>query len=56
MYARAGEPKKLVVLKGYGHYHVYVGEALRQVMDASISWCQLHLPAKQTQTASIRKA
>ena len=56
MYARAGEPKKLVVLKGYGHYHVYVGEALRQVMDASISWCQLHLPAKQTQAARTRKA
>ena len=23
MYARAGEPKKLVVLKGFGHYEVY---------------------------------
>jgi dienelactone hydrolase len=56
MYARAGEPKKLVVLKGYGHYHVYVGEALRQVMDSSISWCQLYLPAKQTQAARTRRA
>jgi hypothetical protein len=27
LYARAGEPKKLVVLKGYGHYEVYEGEA-----------------------------
>jgi uncharacterized protein len=25
MYARAGEPKKLVVLKGFGHYEVYGG-------------------------------
>ena len=55
MYARAGEPKKLVVLKGYGHYHVYVGEALRQIMDTSISWCRLYLPAKQIQAASTRK-
>jgi hypothetical protein len=44
------------VLKGYGHYHVYVGEALRQVMDASISWCQLHLPVKQTRAALTRNA
>ena len=33
LYARAGEPKKLVVLKGFGHYEVYAGEALRQVME-----------------------
>jgi uncharacterized protein len=49
MYARAGEPKKLVVLTGCGHYHVYFGDALQQVMDASISWCRLYLPAKPTQ-------
>jgi fermentation-respiration switch protein FrsA (DUF1100 family) len=33
MFARAGEPKKLVILKGFGHYEVYGGEAFRQVMD-----------------------
>src|SRR5262249_51203630 len=33
MYARAGEPKKLVVLKGFGHYEVYGGDAFRQVME-----------------------
>ena len=26
---RAGEPKKLVVLKGFGHYEVYGGDAFR---------------------------
>jgi pimeloyl-ACP methyl ester carboxylesterase len=46
MYARAGEPKKLVVLKGFGHYHVYSGESLRQVMDASLDWCKQFVPAK----------
>src|SRR6185437_3781703 len=29
LYAKAGEPKKLVVLKGWGHYEVYAGEAFR---------------------------
>ena len=45
LYARAGEPKKLVVLKGFGHYEVYAGEALRQVMEATLSWYREHLPA-----------
>jgi uncharacterized protein len=45
MYARAGEPKKLVMLKGYGHYEVYEGEAFRQVMDAATAWYQQHIPS-----------
>jgi hypothetical protein len=45
LYARAGEPKKLVVLKGVGDYEVYAGEALRQVMDATLAWYREHLPA-----------
>ena len=44
LYAHAGEPKKLVVLKGFGHYEVYAGEALRQVMDATLAWYREHLP------------
>lgn len=43
MYVRAGEPKKLVVLTGIGHYQFYSGEALRQVMDATLSWYRDHL-------------
>ena len=46
LYARAGEPKKLVVLKGFGHYEVYEGEAFRQVMDATIDWYREHIPAR----------
>ena len=45
LYAKAGEPKKLVVLKGWGHYEVYAGEALRQVMDPTLAWYRLYLPA-----------
>ncbi len=47
LYARAGEPKKLVVLKGWGHYEVYTGEAFRQVMEPTLAWYQEHLPARQ---------
>ena len=46
LYAGAGEPKKLVMLKGFGHYEVYAGEALRQVMDTTLAWFGEHLPAK----------
>jgi len=45
LYARAGEPKKLVVLQGYGHYEVYAEPAFRQVMQATLAWYQEHLPA-----------
>jgi dipeptidyl aminopeptidase/acylaminoacyl peptidase len=46
LYARAGEPKKLVVLKGFGHYEVYGGEAFRQVMGETVAWYRTHLPAR----------
>ena len=44
--ARAGEPKKLVVLKGFGHYEVYGGDAFRQVMEETLAWYGTHLPAR----------
>jgi uncharacterized protein len=47
LYARAGEPKKLVMLKGFGHYEVYEGEAFRQVMKAATDWYHQYLPARQ---------
>jgi alpha-beta hydrolase superfamily lysophospholipase len=46
MYARAGEPKKLVVLKGFGHYEIYGGDAFRQVMEETLAWYGTHLPAR----------
>jgi len=46
LYARAGEPKKLVVLKGYGHYEVYLEPAFREVMQATVAWYQEYLPAR----------
>lgn len=45
LYEKAGEPKKLVVLKGFGHYEVYVEPAFSQVMDETVAWFEQYLPA-----------
>jgi uncharacterized protein len=47
LYAHAKEPKKLVVLKGYGHYEVYQEPAFSEVMAATLEWYQQYLPARQ---------
>jgi len=46
LYQRARQPKKLVVLKGYGHYEVYAEPAFSQVMQPTLAWYQEHLPAR----------
>jgi dipeptidyl aminopeptidase/acylaminoacyl peptidase len=46
LYAKAGEPKKLIVLKGWGHYEVYSGEAFHQVIAPTLAWYQRYLPAR----------
>ena len=46
LYNHAGEPKKLIVLKGYGHYDVYAEPAFGEVMAATLSWYRAHLPAQ----------
>ena len=46
LYSNAGEPKKLVVLKGVGHYEVYAEPAFSQIMDETVAWYQEYLPAK----------
>lgn len=43
LYRRAGEPKKLVTLKGFAHYDVYVEPALGQVMAETIAWYDSYL-------------
>ena len=44
LYDRAGEPKKLVVLEGYGHYEVYAEPAFGEVMRETVAWFREHLP------------
>jgi fermentation-respiration switch protein FrsA (DUF1100 family) len=47
LHARAGEPKRLVVLKGYGHYEVYREPAFSEVMRETLAWFRRYLPAVQ---------
>jgi hypothetical protein len=43
LHERAGEPKKLVVLKGFGHYEVYREPAFSQVMRETVAWYRQYL-------------
>ena len=45
LYARAGDPKKLVVLNGCGHYEVYTEPAFSEVMTETVAWYKKYLPA-----------
>ena len=46
LYERAGEPRKLLILKGYGHYEVYSEPAFSEVMRETIAWYQRYVPAR----------
>lgn len=46
LFAKAGEPKKLVTLKGWGHYEVYAGRAFEEVMGETVAWFQSYLPSR----------
>jgi dienelactone hydrolase len=43
MYARAGDPKKLVVLPGLRHYDVYSGPGAEKTSELALNWYQEHL-------------
>ena len=46
LYAHAKEPKKLVTLKGYGHYEVYRDPAFSEVMAETLGWFGEYMPAR----------
>ena len=48
LFDKAGEPKKLVMLKGFGHSAVYVEPAFSQVRDETVAWFEHYLPARET--------
>lgn len=54
LYDKAGEPKGLVVLKGYGHYEVYNEPAFSEVMRPTAEWFARFLPAMRD-TGAPRK-
>lgn len=43
MYARAGEPKRLVVLPGMRHYEVYSGQGLDTTAELAVDWFRTYL-------------
>lgn len=45
LFEKAGSPKKLVVLEGYGHYEVYSEPAFSEVMAETLAWFREHFPA-----------
>lgn len=47
MYAKARNPKKLVVLENMVHDDVYRGEGFKQTMQHASAWFREHLPARQ---------
>lgn len=46
MYAKARQPKKLVVLENMVHEDVYRGEGFEQTMQHTSAWFREHLPAR----------
>ena len=46
LYAHAKEPKKLVILKGYGHYEVYAEPAFSEVMAETLAWYEKWMPVR----------
>ncbi len=46
LYEKALEPKKLVVVPGFGHYEMYVKPAFDIVMDETVAWFDAHMPAR----------
>lgn len=46
MFAKAREPKKLVVLENMIHEDVYEGDGFEQTMKHTTAWFQEHLPAR----------
>jgi hypothetical protein len=43
VFARAGEPKKLVILPGIRHYEIYQGESLERSAHEAVDWFTLHV-------------
>ena len=43
LFAHAGEPKKLSVIEGAGHYDLYTGQAFDEVMGEAVAWFGDHL-------------
>ena len=43
LYAKAGEPKKLIVMEGIRHYEIYGGEPLKRSIREALDWYRQYL-------------
>jgi cephalosporin-C deacetylase-like acetyl esterase len=46
LYEKAGEPKKLVALSGFGHYEIYSGPAFDSLMREMVAFCEEWIPPR----------
>jgi hypothetical protein len=44
------------MLKGFGHYEVYVDPAFTEVMEPTLAWFQEHLPARSPKPAAPKRS
>ena len=47
LFEKAGEPKKMVVIPGVGHYEVYAPPAFDHVMRETVDWFTRYLPVNR---------
>jgi len=47
MFTKAGEPKRLLMLRGYEHPELYFGAGFVPVMRAAVEWFDWHLKARE---------
>jgi alpha-beta hydrolase superfamily lysophospholipase len=43
LFERAGEPKKVVMLRGINHHDVYSGEPFETTMNTAVEWFNEHI-------------
>ena len=46
LFDKAGEPKKIVIIPGYGHYEMYINPAFDLVMAETVAWFSQHMPPR----------
>ena len=46
LFDKTGEPKSLIVLRGFGHYEAYTEPAFSQVMAPTVAWFERFMPAR----------
>lgn len=54
LYARAGQPKRQIVLKEYGHAEVYAEPAFSLVMEETLAWYRQYLLPSSPRPARAR--